>query len=280
MDAAAEKFLSKISQEKLWKYLEVKACLLKCSEHEIWKVAFINIQLASESKVTGIQLPRFDNLLLIHEMFGIDALQNLIGQITIGRQIRLGTINASLEWMKNKPRYAFKMRAYVKQEYHIDEACHIFSRSGEYNDEIDNIIQGLEPLISENQAYRDLRDALRSLLDVEFGTPAFSPFVQVFAPIYVRIEEYKTDIGKIEVKISSAAEANLSKIKLLIFGEDENAKPTDLRKEIKTFTRKEDSDLLNPIVCETDSLVLACCNVPRTMQKAEVQKTIIGTPKL
>ncbi|MGC2684904.1 MAG: hypothetical protein WA323_23845 [Candidatus Nitrosopolaris sp.] len=58
--------------------------------------------------------------------------------------------------------------------------------------------------------------------------------IPIFAPIYVRIEEYKTEIGKIEVIISSAAEANLSKISLLIFGEDENARPTDLLLHVNT----------------------------------------------
>ena len=73
-------------------------------------------------------------------------------------------------------------------------------------------------MIWEKHAYRDLKDALKSLLDVEFGTPAFLPFVRIFAPIYVKIEESNTEIGKIEVVVSAAPEANLSKIKLLIFG--------------------------------------------------------------
>jgi hypothetical protein len=59
VDKAAEEFLSKISQEKFWKYLEVKACLLKHSEERVWKVAFIKIQLVNESKVTDTELPAF-----------------------------------------------------------------------------------------------------------------------------------------------------------------------------------------------------------------------------
>lgn len=108
MDKSAEEFLSKISQEKFWKYLEVKACLLKHSEDRIWKVAFINIQLVSESKVTDTGLPRFDNLMLIHKILRIGALHELIEQITGGHRIRIGRINAFLEWMKDKPRYALR----------------------------------------------------------------------------------------------------------------------------------------------------------------------------
>jgi hypothetical protein len=232
MDKAAEEFLSKISQEKFWKYFEVKACLLKHSEERIWKVAFINIQLVSEPKLTDTGLPRFDNLMLIHKILRIDALHELIEQTTEGHRITIGRINASLEWMKDKPRYDFKMRAYVKQEYHIDEACHVLIKSGEYKDDLDSTIRRLEPVIWEKHAYRDLKDALKSLLDVEFGTPAFLPFVRIFAPIYVKIEESNTEIGKIEVVVSAAPEANLSKIKLLIFGEDENARPTELRSRL------------------------------------------------
>jgi hypothetical protein len=199
-----------------------------------------------------MKLPRLDNLMLIHKILGIDALGELVEQISLGHRIKIGKINASLEWMDGKLDYDFKMRAYAKQEYHVDEACHIIFKSGKYNEVLDRIVRPLKPLAWQGHTYRDLRDVLKSLLDVEFGTLAFSPFVRILAPIYVKIEESKPEISKIEVLLSSALEANLSKIKLLIFGEDENSKHTKLREQITTFTRKEDSELMEPIVVTVD----------------------------
>jgi hypothetical protein len=253
MDKAAEKFLSKLSREKFWKYIDIKACLLKDSTDNMWKVGFININLLNESKVYHEKLPSFDNLVLIHEILRISELDEIVEQIVLGRQIRIGRINASLEWIGERLTYDFKMRAFVKQEYHIDEACHIIFKSGKYDEKIDRMIRRLEPLILEKgKTYRNLKDALISLLDVEFGTSAFSPFVRIFAPIYVKIEESKAEIRKLEILVSSAFEANLSKIRLRIFGEDESAQPTELRKHIGTFTRKEDSELLDRIVVVID----------------------------
>jgi hypothetical protein len=145
------------------------------------------------------------------------------------------------------------MRAYVKQAFHIDEACHIIFRSGMYTDEIDRIVRQLEPFVwTKDRTFRDLKDALDSLLNIEFGKPAYLPFVRIFAPIYVKIEESKADARRLEVLVSSPLEANLSKIRLLIFGENENAKPSKLSESITTFKHKENSELMDPVVITVD----------------------------
>lgn len=258
MHKGIEDFLSKVSQEKFWKYLELKVCLLRDSIDEIWKVAFIQIQLLKESKVFDEKLPRSKNLLLIHKLLSIESLRELVEQISKGKQIKIGIIIASLEWIQSEPRYDFKTRAYVKQTFHIDEACHIVFKSGEYTDEIDRIVRQLEPLVgTKKRIYRDLDDALNSLFGIEFGKPAYFPFVRIFAPVYVKIEESKTEIinngvRRLEVKLSTALETNLSKMRLLIFGENENAKPTKLAEQITTFKRKDSSELMNLIVIDVD----------------------------
>jgi hypothetical protein len=178
MNNVVRDFLSRISQDKFWKYLEVKTCLLKNSKDRIWKVAFIQIQLLKESKVFENKLPHSKNLMLIHKIFSIGSLKELVEQTSEGNRIKIGTLKASLEWIQEKPRYDFKMTAYVKQAFHIDEACHIIFRSGEYTDEIDRIIRQLEPLVwAKDRTFRDLKDALNLLLDIEFGKPAYMPFI-------------------------------------------------------------------------------------------------------
>jgi hypothetical protein len=104
-EAAANEFLAKVSQEKLWKYIELKTCLVKDSEDR-WKVAFLNLQLLSESTTSDKTINVDNNLLLVHKILRIRALSGLLVQITGGKQIRLSdgdsVIEASLEWIQGR----------------------------------------------------------------------------------------------------------------------------------------------------------------------------------
>jgi hypothetical protein len=248
MTEGCKEFLSNISQEKFWKYLGIKACLIRGSKDKRWRVAFIDIQLIDEPKVYENTLSHFKNLIFIQKILNFNALGGLLKQIIRGGQIKIANTNASLEWINGRPRYDFKMRAYAKQEFHIDNACHILIKSGEYPKGINKLIQNLEASLSKNNPpYRSLKDAVSSLLGIEFGTPAISPFVRLLAPVYVKIEESKAIIENLKILVSASLDAQLSKIRLEMFGEDENAKPTKLRENITIFTRDEDSELLKPI---------------------------------
>jgi hypothetical protein len=227
--------------------------MLKNSGDKKWKVAFIQMLILKESQIFDKKLPQSKNLMLIHKIIGIESLGELIEQLNEGKQVRLGKIIASLEWIKERSRYDFKMRAYMKQTFHIDEACYIILKSGDYTDEIDSIIRELEPLDwKEHGAYGHLKDALDKILNVEWGKPAYPPSVRIFAPIYIRIEESKAEVQRLEVTISAALEASLSKIKLWLFGEEENGKMAKPIKPITTFKRRNDSDLMEPIVIRLD----------------------------
>jgi hypothetical protein len=167
--------------------------------------------------------------------------------------VRVGKIIASLEWIKEKSRYDFKMRAYVKQTFHIDEACYIILKSGEYTDEIDSIIRKIEPLDwKKHGSYKDLKDALVKLFNIDWGKPAYPPFVRIFAPVFVRIEESKAEVQRLEVIIGAALEANLSRIKLWMFGEKEDGETAKPIKPITNFKRRNDSELMEPIVISVD----------------------------
>jgi hypothetical protein len=83
---SAEDFLSRISQERIWKYVEVKACLLKKSADKKWKIGFLQIQLLKESQKYDKKLPRSENLMLIHQIIDIESLKELVTQISEGRQ--------------------------------------------------------------------------------------------------------------------------------------------------------------------------------------------------
>src|SRR5918994_179612 len=176
MTEGCKEFLSNISQEKFWKYLGIKACLIRGSKDKRWRVAFIDIQLIDEPKVYENTLSHFKNLIFIQKILNFNALGGLLKQIIRGGQIKIANTNASLEWINGRPRYDFKMRAYAKQEFHIDNACHILIKSGEYPKGINKLIQNLEASLSKNNPpYRSLKDAVSSLLGIEFGTPAISP---------------------------------------------------------------------------------------------------------
>jgi hypothetical protein len=245
-------FLSRISQEKFWKYIEVKACLLKKSADKTWKIGFLQIQLLKEPQKYDRKLPRSENLMLIHQIISIKSLKELVTQISEGEQVVIGKNIASLEWVQGMARYDFKMRAYVEQTFHINEACHIILKSGEYTDEIDSIVRKLEPLDWKHGSYKDLKDALVELLNIDWGKPAYPPFVRIFAPVFVRIEESKAEVQKLEVVIGAALEANLSRIKLRIFGEKEHGKTAKPIEPITNFKRRNDSELMRPVVISVD----------------------------
>jgi hypothetical protein len=71
--------------------------------------------------------------------------------------------------------------------------------------------------------------------------------LNVFAPIFVKIEETKTSIQRIEVSINASSQADLSKIRLTAFGEDEHAKHTKFREVFDDFRRKKSNEFLEPI---------------------------------
>ena len=89
MNNVAEDFLSRILQEKFWKYIEVKACLLKESKDRIWKVAFIQIQLLKESQVNDEKQFRSKNLMLIRKILDIESLRELVVQISEHQRVRI-----------------------------------------------------------------------------------------------------------------------------------------------------------------------------------------------
>jgi hypothetical protein len=256
-EGEANEFLSKVSEEKLWQYMELKACLLNDSRDR-WKVAFLNLQLSNDSTVSNRILNVDNKLLLIHRRLRIGTLNRIIEQIIAGKQISLEInntrIEASLEWIKgSRLRYGFKLRSYIQQEFNIDNACHLLIQSGEYNEQIDMTVQNLEPKLSmNNPPFRNLKDAVTSILNIGFGTPAFSPFVRIIAPIYVKIEETKTSVLRIEVSVGAAIKAELSKIRLTAFGENENARPTQLREKFAKLSRRESNELLKPIKIDVD----------------------------
>lgn len=254
MELSAREILSKLSRQKFWKYLEIKACLFKEPKAKIWKVGFIEVRLLGEPyEVVKEILPRNDSFMLIQKILPISVLDRIVDQIAAGQKITIGKTNASLEWIDDKLNYDLKTRASAKEEYQIDAACHVFFKTGRYNENLDRIIRRLHPLnLDGEEAYRDLKDVLSTLLGIEFGTPAFSPFISILAPIYVRIEESKAEIRKIEVLVSAAFEAELSKIGLIMFGEQENAEPSGLRESFRNFTRENDSEILNRIIVDLD----------------------------
>jgi hypothetical protein len=77
--------------------------------------------------------------------------------------------------------------------YGIIAALRLYSRDLELTE------QYLRSVLHKNTPpYPSVRDAYSSVLGINyFGTPAFSPFIMILAPIYVRIEDAKLEKEKI-----------------------------------------------------------------------------------
>ncbi|MGA7542977.1 MAG: hypothetical protein WBW34_07935, partial [Nitrososphaeraceae archaeon] len=106
-----EKFKQRIQQHKFWNYFEIKTLLFRSVESDIWKVQFLYVRLLEDatSVLDGVKT---DHLMLVHQLFDIGQLNDLLAQITSGDEIRIGRITGSLGLITNKIKYDFYQRSH------------------------------------------------------------------------------------------------------------------------------------------------------------------------
>lgn len=240
-----EKFKQRIQQHGFWNYFEIKALLFRSVKSDTWNIQFLYIRLLEDvtSVLDGV---RTDHLLLIHQVYDISQLNDLLKQITIGDQIRTGQIAGSLELISNKIKYDFYQRSNpFAISFGIEYPCYALSKSGNTSGQLRAVQMRLtSELENLNRSFEDIRDAVARSLGLGFWAGAYSPFVIVLAPLLMDIIHVEFDDEKIRVRLDCSPAIQLNGLRMSLYGRDGQDQQTSPHETITDFERDGDSTIV------------------------------------
>ena len=240
-----EKFKQRIQQHKFWNYFEIKTLLFRSVESDIWKVQFLYVRLLEDatSVLDGVKT---DHLMLVHQLFDIGQLNDLLAQITSGDEIRIGRITGSLGLITNKIKYDFYQRSHpFAVSFGVEYPCYALSKSGNTSTQLRAVqVRLTSELQNLNRPFEDLRDAVARSLGLGFWAGAYSPFAVVLAPLLMDIMNVEFDDGKIQVRLDCSPAVRLDGLRMSLYGRDSQDQQTSLHETITEFSRDGDSTIV------------------------------------
>ena len=240
-----EKFKQRIQQHKFWNYFEIKTLLFRSVESDIWKVQFLYVRLLEDatSVLDGVKT---DHLMLVHQLFDIGQLNDLLAQITSGDEIRIGRITGSLGLITNKIKYDFYQRSHpFVVSFGVEYPCYALSKSGNTSTQLRAVQVRLTSELQDlNRPFEDLRDAVARSLGLGFWAGAYSPFAVVLAPLLMDIMNVEFDDGKIQVRLDCSPAVRLDGLRMSLYGRDSQDQQTSLHETITEFSRDGDSTIV------------------------------------
>jgi hypothetical protein len=240
-----EKFKQRIQQHKFWNYFEIKTLLFRSVESDIWKVQFLYVRLLEDatSVLDGVKT---DHLMLVHQLFDIGQLNDLLAQITSGVEIKIGRITGSLGLITNKIKYDFYQRSHpFAVSFGVEYPCYALSKSGNTSTQLRAVQVRLTSELQDlNRPFEDLRDAVARSLGLGFWAGAYSPFAVVLAPLLMDIMNIEFDDGKIQVRMDCSPAVRLDGLRMSLYGRDSQDQQTSLHETITEFSRDGDSTIV------------------------------------
>ena len=240
-----EKFKQRIQQHGFWNYFEIKALLFRSGESDTWNIQFLYVRLLEDvtSVLDGL---RTDHLLLMHQVYDISQLNDLLKQITIGDQIRAGQITSSLGLITNKIKYDFYQRSNpFAVSFGVEYPCYALSKSGNTSSQLRAVQMRLtSELQNLNKPFEDIRDAVARSLGLGFWAGAYSPFVIVLAPLLMDIIHVEFDNEKIQVRLDCSPAIQLNGLRMSLYGIDGQDQQTSPHETITDFERDGDSTIV------------------------------------
>jgi len=240
-----EKFKQRIQQHGFWNYFEIKALLFRSGESDTWNIQFLYVRLLEDvtSVLDGL---RTDHLLLMHQVYDISQLSDLLKQITIGDQIRAGQITSSLGLITNKIKYDFYQRSNpFAVSFGVEYPCYALSKSGNTSSQLRAVQMRLtSELQNLNKPFEDIRDAVARSLGLGFWAGAYSPFVIVLAPLLMDIIHVEFDNEKIQVRLDCSPAIQLNGLRMSLYGRDGQDQQTSPHETITDFERDGDSTIV------------------------------------
>ena len=139
----------------------------------------------------------------------------MLYQITECHGVTVGNSFASLELITTRPKYHLKIRSYCQQEYTIDQACHVLIESGEHTEELSKTFDDSQSILLNFKPYfPTITAAIKKLLGIDFGTPAYNPFVVILAPISVKVSNVQVEVEKILLVLNASIDANIEHVRV------------------------------------------------------------------
>jgi hypothetical protein len=227
-------FKSKIAED-MWKFFEIKACLIKFEDNE-WKISCLQIILSNEKIPVKKSTLEEERLKLVLEVRPISELNGIIDQILQFRSLHISGLKASIGLMNSNWTYDLSQRSGSLNEFQIDYTCHISNIHGDYPDEMKKIeLYAKQILPLRDRPYLDLRHACDQFLNIKHGTSAFGLSATFIAPIYVKFENIEFTDNEVKVSIYSSEDPKNSKLRLNLFGIDEDGEPNEFANVTEDF---------------------------------------------
>ena len=137
------KFMSEIDQERVWKYYEIRACLLKYADDDSeWKVGFLYVRLLDNKIAVQPYLPDLKRLKMVHEILPIDSLNDLLNLISTRQNVRIGGVGASLEFITTPLKYELYWNSHpFTEHFRVEDSCYGLSATGDYSTRLDDTLE-------------------------------------------------------------------------------------------------------------------------------------------
>ncbi len=214
-----EKFYKLIKDEKIWDFYELKACLLKYDGG--WHVAFIRIQLLDEKIEKPNNLPVFEEVKFVYEIHKITEIHEILESLRDRKTIKIGRVNASLDLITSDFNLNELSRS-ISRDYLIDYFSYLLLTVGPHTSKVSQLERSVDNVLPHSSnPFENLRQACKKLLDIDFGTGAYAPFIIILAPIYSRISDYTFDNDKLTVNLECSQKINIKSLKLNYYCYDE-----------------------------------------------------------
>jgi hypothetical protein len=147
-------------------------------------------------------------------------LGTLLKEIAAGKSLFFDNEEASLEFIPGNFRLGFKDREHMLTTYFIDNACFLLEKESIPIQEVKfrEIEDALrKKLPRHNQPKEGLKEACKSILKVNLGG-GFSPILQVYAPIFLKLHKIDVQKGKVFVYLYCHRLIKKSEVKVNLYG--------------------------------------------------------------
>ena len=156
---------------------------------------------------------------MMKQILDIRSLENL-RQIVRRQKIKIDGISASLELITTPLKYQFYWYSHpFTAHFGIDDASIGLSATGDYTEKLNHTLEYLRSELSTmSPPFQDLKDACKSLFNLQYGTPAFSNFVVLFAPIPISIGNVDFSKEGIAISLQCSPETDVNEIRMNLYG--------------------------------------------------------------
>ena len=255
-----KKFNNKIQNNLIWRYFEIKYCLIKKYNSDKWLFYFVYIKLL-EDNISKLNEIRTDHLLLLHRIYSIENFNEILNKFTNVEFNVEPDIIASMELINENMKYNFfgyiaGKRVYgTAADYGIDKPSYtIVKGSNQYID--GELIHTIEEELRNNQPPFDsldpIKDAIIFGLNLNFWTLSTDPFLAIFAPIPIEYPKI-TLTDQINMDMESSDSINPASLSARI-----NNNNFNLHRTIRDFTRTNSNLISSSTILdqEVDSILV------------------------